>query len=790
MSPDPSFPASQPRSATGDALRGKLLLATLAASICLLALGAGCQTDFDSRLAQIRVLQDAGEYNSSIEPLRVLLHTEPKHAEANYRLGIALMRTGRQSLAVWPLQKASQTQEFGVQAGIVLASVLYASGDYEEAVRAADKVLAEDPDRTQALYIRAQANVGAGRPAEALVDGDRLIEVNPDDIQGALIRVAALIDLKRLDEAEAAHIRLKELAADAVNPELSARSCGLLANFHRRNKNPEAAEKEYEECLEAYPSNQLVMDWAADFYISTERPERAVEIWQSAVEQLPENFSLRKKLADLLRKVGRPDEAEVVLVDAAELFDTVPAWQAVSAFHKDRREYEQAREAVEKAIALAPGDPGALRFALADLLILEGDLDRAEQIANEIDEPAYKNLLLANIMMERGDAQGALKIFESGLRLWPNNPGARYQAGRAAESLGDLPRALAEYREAIRADQTATDAALHTAIIHYSLGEYVAAGQFADRHIRNRPYQDPEAHLVRARSLARQGKTDEAVHTLEDLRRRDPESIAAYVELAAIRRDRDGSASAVEVMVRSEFDLTKPENITGLQALASDLVALERSEEALAKINEALAVAPESATLHELRARVLLREELIEEARVEALRALELQNEMAEALEVLSLIAQREGNSAAALDLALRAADAAPDDANYAYTASQLLRLQGRNDEAIERLRMAVKRDPGNVAACNDLAFELAEAGRDLYQALDLAERAVRLQRGAITLDTLGFVQLKRGDQDAAAETFRRALEFEPNSPSIQYHLGLALSTCSFQITGFFNTIY
>jgi tetratricopeptide (TPR) repeat protein len=772
MSPDPILPISTHRTVR---VRRAALMAACAALLGLSLVGTGCQTDFESRLAQIRVLQDAGEFNSSIEPLRVLLHTEPKHPEANYRLGIALMRTGRQSLAVWPLQKASQSEQFGVQAGIVLASVLYSSGDFEEAVRAADAVLAIDPERTQALYVRAQANIGAGRPEESLVDADHLLEVNPEDIQGALVRMAALIDLKRLDDAEQAHIRLKELAQGAVNPEVGARTCGLLANFYREHDRAEEAEAEYEGCLEGYPTNALLMEWASEFYIRQERSERAVEIWQNAVEQLPEDFSLRKKLADLLQQVGRADEAETVLVEAAELFDTVTAWQAVSAFYKDRGEYTPAREAVEKARDRAPGDVAALHFALADLLILEGELDQAETIANEIDEPAYKNLLLANIMMERGDAQGALKIFESGLRLWPNNAGARYQAGRAAEQLGDLTRALAEYREAIRVDQTATDAALHVALIHYSLGEYSAAAQFAERHIRQRPYKSPEAHLVRARSLAVHGESEEAMRTLEDLRRRDPAAIVAFVELAAIRRQLSGPADAAEILIRSEFDLSQPEYISGLQALASDLVALDKSAEALQRVDAAIAVSPDSPELYELKSRVLLRTGQVAPARAQAERALELQADLAQALETLSIIEQREGNLDAAIDLALRAADADTDNANYSYTASQLLRLQGRDDEAIERLREAVARDPGNAPACNDLAFELANAGRDLYQALDLAERAVRIQRGPTTLDTLGWVQLKRGDADAAAASFQRALDLQPESASIQYHLGLAL---------------
>jgi tetratricopeptide (TPR) repeat protein len=90
-------------------------------------------------------------------------------------------------------------------------------------------------------------------------------------------------------------------------------------------------------------------------------------------------------------------------------------------------------------------------------------------------------------------------------------------------------------------------------------------------------------------------------------------------------------------------------------------------------------------------------------------------------------------------------------------------------------LREAVRRDPGHARACNDLAFALADAGRDLYQALELAERAVRVQRGADTLDTVGWVQFKRGDTDAAAASFREALELRPQAQSIQFHLGLAL---------------
>jgi tetratricopeptide (TPR) repeat protein len=99
-----------------------------------------------------------------------------------------------------------------------------------------------------------------------------------------------------------------------------------------------------------------------------------------------------------------------------------------------------------------------------------------------------------------------------------------------------------------------------------------------------------------------------------------------------------------------------------------------------------------------------------------------------------------------------------------------------RRDDAIERLRYVIKVSPGHVRATNDLAWQLAEAGQELDLALDLANRATQLQRDPETLDTLGWVQLKRGDVDGAVEAFGESLEDRPDSPSVRYRLALALA--------------
>jgi predicted Zn-dependent protease len=59
---------------------------------------------------------------------------------------------------------------------------------------------------------------------------------------------------------------------------------------------------------------------------------------------------------------------------------------------------------------------------------------------------------------------------------------------------------------------------------------------------------------------------------------------------------------------------------------------------------------------------------------------------------------------------------------------------------------------------------------------LALARRAVRVRGGPDALDTLGQIQLARGDAESAARSFGASVRLRPNSPSSQYWLGRALA--------------
>lgn len=82
----------------------------------------------------------------------------------------------------------------------------------------------------------------------------------------------------------------------------------------------------------------------------------------------------------------------------------------------------------------------------------------------------------------------------------------------------------------------------------------------------------------------------------------------------------------------------------------------------------------------------------------------------------------------------------------------------GRLQDAENCYRAAVLANPEDSKARNNLAYFLAEHGRDLDEAMDLAVRATRVEpTNPLTLDTLGYIYLQKGQAEEAVDTLEQA---------------------------------
>jgi tetratricopeptide (TPR) repeat protein len=755
----------------------RIRLAELACALTVSFLALACGSSLDSRLEEVRTLQDAGQFNESVEPLRSILEESPDLAEANHRLGVALVQTGQASLAVWPLEKSAKSPEFAVPSGLLLASAFLSVNAPDDAIRISTRVLETDPGNVAALRMRTHAQLAVGNQEEALAGATRLREMQPDDYQAAVLLGSILADAGRLDDAEKAYQDVKDLGAKSGDPGVAARGCLALANFYDTGRKDAArAEAQYLECLATYSTEPLALQLASQFYDKTSRSEKGTELWRKAVEEAPENLSFRVMLAERVARSGKIDEAQAILVEAAESFATPGAWQVLADFQRRHGRRDEAAASLERAAQLAGGGDDNLRFAQGDLYVDLGRLDQADEVLAAIQEPAYREILRGRILLAKGDAKGALEAFDIGLRRWPNNAPARYMAGAAARDAGDEDRAISEFREAVRTDVSATDAALALAALYLERGENGPAANFAMQHVAQRDPTSLPAFRIAARAATREGEFDAARSTLDNMSEIAGAAAAVAVERAAVERAAKGPAQAVVAIESARLDLSDPANEDALRTLSEDLLALGRGESALGRIDAALAANPDKASLLELRGVVLARLGRKDDARVSFEKAAAADPASPRALIGLASIEVAAGNPQAALEIVERAGALDPKNVDARYLAAQIALGRGDMADAEQRLRAVLGLAPSNAAALNDLAWILASGERELDQALAMAERAAKVDPSADVLDTLGYVRLKRGDAAGAIASFESALRLRPKDPTIRYHLGLALA--------------
>ncbi len=747
---------------------------TLAVLASLLALG--CGGGVESQLAGIRALQEQGQFEASIGELDQVLARDPGHAEANYRLGLALVQTGEPSRAVWPLQKAAEASGYEISAGVLLASTYFQTQNFDEAIRAADRVLAIEPERQAALRIRANANAAARRFEAAYADTSRLVALYPQDYGVRALHATVLGDLGRLEEAEQAHALLKQMGEQSDDPDFRARSCLAPAIFANDVlEDGEKAKGFYDDCAGRKPTDTVVLSHLVGFFDSVGEPERGTGLWRDAVAAAPERLDLRQGLAARLQAVDEPDEAEQVLLEAVNRFETAGAWNLLAAFYRSRREPHRALAAIEQVVKLTGGGDERVRFMLADALIDVGEFSRAKVVSDGLTRTDYAQLLRGRILLTQGKPAGALVEFEKGLRAWPNNAAARFLAGLAARDLGDWDRAISELRESVRANNAETDAALELARIYFERGEYQQAVAFAQQALSGRGgVQQAEPYVIAARALTELGQLERARKSIETLEQRGFVTAAARERMILEARV-SGPAHALELAQKSRLDLADPGQIELLQHAVELSIQAKRASAALGQIDRARARAPKSPRLFELRGLALAALARDGDARAAFERALELDASSARANAGLAALGAKAGDEKGAIQLFDRAYQLDPNQGDAAYAAAQLVLQSGDTDAAAVRLRKIVRHHPGAVGARNDLAWLLAGRGEELDLALELAKEAQARDGSPSVYDTLGWVHYQRREYADAVAALEAALAREPSSPSIRYRLGRAL---------------
>jgi len=352
---------------------------------------------------------------------------------------------------------------------------------------------------------------------------------------------------------------------------------------------------------------------------------------------------------------------------------------------------------------------------------------------------AYNNLGGLKLHGPSRNVTEAVSLFQASIAVNPNNTEAHDNLGSAWKLMGRLDDAVAEHREALRLDPARAQAHNNLGVALAALGRDDEAVVEFREAVRLNP-DLAEAHNNLGNALDGEGELDAGMNEHETAIQIDPEYAEAYDGYGLDLQER-GRFS--EAMTQHQTALRlEPDNARAHVNLGNALRSLNRSDEAIAEYGEALrldandpaahdgialaldaagrpaealrhyaaaaALTPGSAARQDNLAEALRRSGARDDAIAHLRAALRLDANYGPAhyhLGNLWLAANRLSDAAAEFQAAL-AYDQAPEVHNNLGVA--LIRL-GRRDEAIREFREAIKLDPSDPGARDNLSRALSD---------------------------------------------------------------------------------
>ena len=394
-------------------------------------------------------------------------------------------------------------------------------------------------------------------------------------------------------------------------------------------------------------------------------------------------------------------------------------------------------------------------FLLGRHLEAEGKLDEAiaaHKRAIEL-EPSSAELKaeLAALYARQDRALEAIQMAEAAL----NHDPANHEANRI---LGSVYAALSEQRTPLRpGDDIAT----------YPV-KAIAALEKASRD----GLGDLGLNLLLGRLYVQTRTFDKALPPLRRVIDEQPGySEAAWLLATALEHTNQADAAIDVLRVALTYN---PRFFRGQVRIAELHEKQARWEPAAAAYAKAEQLNPRAAPeLTPRRAAALINAGKAEQAR-DLLQAPATAADADAAILYLYAVAQRQSDDLPGAEVtAKRLRQMAPTDARGMYVLAQVLEAKGDMAGAEASLRELLARDPHDATALNFLGYMFAERGARLTEAVDLVQRALKIEPdNPAFLDSLGWAYFRQGRLDLADRPLTDAAAKLPNNSVVQDHLG------------------
>jgi tetratricopeptide (TPR) repeat protein len=438
---------------------------------------------------------------------------------------------------------------------------------------------------------------------------------------------------------------------------------------------------------------------------------------------------------------------------AAPAPETAAYYFLLARHYEATKKVDEAIDALKKAIELSP-DSAELRAELAGVYARQDRardaLDAAEAALKQDPANREANRILGSIYAALSDQRQPFR---------PGDDPSQYKNKAVA--------ALEKARREVGVDLS----------LELMLGRlYLQAANYDNAIVSLRRVVDgqpgyPEAAMLLAAAFEGAGQNDDAIRTLELTLDENPDFFRGHVRLAELYERQHRFKDAADAYAHAQAANSRAD-LGGRQA--ASLINAGQPSEARDLLQAAIArkTAPDAGLLYMLaQSQRLLKDTAGASATAQKLRAAFPSD--ARALYLDAQILDDQGKTAESITAFQALIKQSPDDASLVLEYANLLEKDGRPADAERALRDLLAKDPLDANALNSLGYLLAERGDRLDEAVELVQRALKVEPGNPSyLDSLGWAYYKQGKLELADSPLTEAAEKVPANSVIQDHLG------------------
>lgn len=779
-------------------------VARVACALLLASLFVGCQSD-EEKLAEFyakaQAYDEEEKNQEAVIEYKNVLKINPNHSDAHYALAKTYLKLGRARDSYWEMSETVRLDPSNNEAVLSFGALSLVAGDGDQAYAMGELALKNEPENHQGYLLLAHALQKLKRDPEAEEHYLRAVEL---DMQADTMRTVAMYYAGLPDGREKAEPWFWK----SVEKYPVFKTRMDLARFLAQDpKRADEAEAMFREAIGSKPPPSFL--WRgyidlAQFYLTNGRDEEGVATLEEGAERFPEESELYFILANYHRIHNNLEEAERLIRHASTIDPTdATPFLVLSSFLGGRDDVAGALEAADKALAADPENVDA-KLRRAELLVDTGFREASEQanatpgtssvdLANESAKINEGLALVDSILattpfhpqaefvrgkayLARGDAAKGIEGFRAAAEGRPDWAQAHFALGSALASTNEPRLARVEIARALELDPGMHQARRILASIHQTLGEHEYAIEQGNRFLQVRP-QNNETRVLVAQSLIRLGKREQALRELNKVPtdQRDAGVLFALgrvnASIGEVDRARDYLMQVLKV---------SPNNQRVLRTLFRlDRESKEHYPGTRQLVLDAAAANPEDGDLVQLEAMVKFIDGDLEGAEAGFNRSIELKPDDIEMHQQLARFYSLTGRTDETIATYQKAIEVQPTSARLHHFLALLYEAQGELDKAEQSYENAIKYDDNHAFAKNNLAYLLADTGKDLDRALDLAQDAkALLPNDSNAADTLGWVLYKRGVNGAAVGYLKESVDnADADDPALgvmRHHLALA----------------